>query len=247
MSESHSRSDLPDGNFGFVLSLVENRSRVCSFRNDFLRIAQLEKLSQPETSQKHTVLKNEADIVYEWPRKRREIVEIPVPKRRPGRPPLASTPPIPVIQKVTPIPVFEAKPAPTPVTPKRQPQPATAAPTAAAPMIPAALVSALPQQLQQHLGVKPTAKTRTNFTQQQRQLLDKFFYDHIDHPYVEQKDLEKLERETNLTKRQIRVFMTNARMRKYPKYRGMTMRSRQMPNSVSPQIPQPPYTPPPPA
>ncbi|OHS95459.1 hypothetical protein TRFO_38468 [Tritrichomonas foetus] len=58
-------------------------------------------------------------------------------------------------------------------------------------------------------------KTRSNFTPQQRQLLEKFFYDHLDHPYAERYDLEMLERQTNLSRKQIRVFMTNARMRKF--------------------------------
>ena len=60
-------------------------------------------------------------------------------------------------------------------------------------------------------------KKRSNFTPQQRTLLDKFFFDHIDHPYAEKYDLELLEKQTNLSKKQIQVFMTNARMRKFNK------------------------------
>lgn len=58
-------------------------------------------------------------------------------------------------------------------------------------------------------------KSRQNFTPQQRALLERFFYEHIDHPYADGDDLVKLEKQTNLTRKQIRTYMTNARMRKY--------------------------------
>lgn len=216
MSES-SRSDVAGDSLGFSLSISGRKSALESFRADFLRIRELERLEIRQTSAgvRHGSAGTGCELIYQWPKERRELVEIPVPRRRSGRPPQVTTPPLPVIQKVHTIPVFEKdKPA--------QASAATSTRTRQNTVLPAALVSALPQQIQQHLGVtKPAPKTRTNFTQQQRQLLDKFFFEHIDHPYVEHKDLEKLERETNLTKRQIRVFMTNARMRKYPKYRGV--------------------------
>jgi hypothetical protein len=63
------------------------------------------------------------------------------------------------------------------------------------------------------------AKSRLNFTRQQRQLLMQFFFDHRDHPYADRGELEVLERQTNLTRKQIQVFMTNARMRKFTGFR----------------------------
>lgn len=58
-------------------------------------------------------------------------------------------------------------------------------------------------------------KTRQSFTPEQKMLLEKFIYDHIDHPYAEHEDLIMLERQTKLSRKQIRVFMTNTRMRKF--------------------------------
>jgi hypothetical protein len=63
--------------------------------------------------------------------------------------------------------------------------------------------------------LSPEKKTRSNFSPHQRRLLEQFFYEHRDHPYADRRELEALERATNLTRRQIRVFMTNARMRKF--------------------------------
>jgi hypothetical protein len=65
-------------------------------------------------------------------------------------------------------------------------------------------------------------RSRCNFTAYQRQLLEKFFYDHLDHPYAGRRDLEALEIATLLSKRQIRVFMTNARMRKFASLKQRT-------------------------
>jgi hypothetical protein len=63
--------------------------------------------------------------------------------------------------------------------------------------------------------LSPEKKTRSNFSPHQRRLLEQFFYEHREHPYADRRELEALERATNLTRRQIRVFMTNARMRKF--------------------------------
>lgn len=58
-------------------------------------------------------------------------------------------------------------------------------------------------------------KPRQSFTPEQKMLLEKFIFDHIDHPYAEHEDLVMLERQTKLSRKQIRVFMTNTRMRKF--------------------------------
>lgn len=62
---------------------------------------------------------------------------------------------------------------------------------------------------------KKKTKPRQSFTPEQKMLLEKFIFDHIDHPYAEHDDLVMLEKQTNLSKKQIRVFMTNTRMRKF--------------------------------
>jgi hypothetical protein len=69
-------------------------------------------------------------------------------------------------------------------------------------------------------------KTRLNFTAQQRQLLMQFFFQHRDHPYADHTELEILERETQLTRKQIQVFMTNARMRKVSGFRQRVRQKR---------------------
>jgi hypothetical protein len=71
---------------------------------------------------------------------------------------------------------------------------------------------------------KKKPKPRSNFTAHQRQLLEQFFYDHWEHPYADRRDLEALERATNLSKKQIRVFMTNARMRKFAGLKQVKLR-----------------------
>lgn len=58
-------------------------------------------------------------------------------------------------------------------------------------------------------------RKRANFTQQQRELLDNYFWAHKDHPYVDRHTLEILHQQTGLSRHQIRVFFTNARMRRY--------------------------------
>jgi hypothetical protein len=58
-------------------------------------------------------------------------------------------------------------------------------------------------------------KKRLNFTSQQRQLLMKFISEHPSHPYADRRELEILAKQTNLTRKQVQVFMTNARMRKF--------------------------------
>ncbi|KAK8885941.1 hypothetical protein M9Y10_041400 [Tritrichomonas musculus] len=73
----------------------------------------------------------------------------------------------------------------------------------------------LAQPVQNEILQKKKCKPRQNFSPQQKMLLEKFIYDHIDHPYAENKDLIMLEKQTNLSRKQIRVYMTNARMRKF--------------------------------
>jgi hypothetical protein len=42
-----------------------------------------------------------------------------------------------------------------------------------------------------------------------------FISEHKSHPYADRRELELLAKQTNLTRRQVQVFMTNARMRKF--------------------------------
>ena len=190
---------------GFSFSTSENRLRYQAFKDTFFYACELESRSPPASPFPMVQLRNSCSLICQWPPGLPQQVMpiLPVP-RRVARPrdvsmQIARTNPV--------IPVFE-KPA---ISEKEAEQPPPDDQTLTA---------------TQNSGKQPKTKNRTNFTPQQRQLLEKFFYEHLDHPYADHRDLEVLEKQTNLSKKQIRIFMTNARMRKFAKYRGPIPRGR---------------------
>jgi hypothetical protein len=56
-------------------------------------------------------------------------------------------------------------------------------------------------------------KTRTNFTEQQRTILNGYLQVRQNNPYANASDISKLREVTGLTARQIRTYLTNRRMR----------------------------------
>ena len=57
-------------------------------------------------------------------------------------------------------------------------------------------------------------KKRANYSPEIKKILDDFFIENIYNPYPGKVDIKKLSERTGLTDKQIRVYMTNARMRK---------------------------------
>lgn len=54
---------------------------------------------------------------------------------------------------------------------------------------------------------------RKNFTEEQRQIMINFIKEHKENPYIDNKSVEKISKETGLSAKQIRIFFTNYRIR----------------------------------
>jgi hypothetical protein len=67
---------------------------------------------------------------------------------------------------------------------------------------------------QRSLGAPPQGFT---FAKEQTQVLQKWFLDHVDHPYIKKVDKATLAHKTGLTTKQITGWFTNNRKRKYQK------------------------------
>ena len=190
-------------NFGLSLSRLENRSRYQAFQDNFFYDFEVQHKESrgdvlPITGSCH------CSLICQWPPGLPEQVMpiLPVPRRSQKQRDLS----LQLTRNNPVIPVFE-QPA---VSEQDQDQPSYNDQIS----------------IPQNSGRQGKTKNRTNFTSQQRQLLEKFFYEHIDHPYADHRDLELLEKQTNLSKKQIRIFMTNARMRKVARHRGPIPRGR---------------------
>lgn len=64
------------------------------------------------------------------------------------------------------------------------------------------------------MGAPPQGFT---FAKEQTQVLQKWFLDHVDHPYIKKVDKAMLAHKTGLTTKQITGWFTNNRKRKYQK------------------------------
>lgn len=71
-----------------------------------------------------------------------------------------------------------------------------------------------PQSIAEPIRITGERKPRTNFTEQQKSILNSYLQAHRNCPYANNCDVEKLSRETGLTAKQIRTYFTNQRMRK---------------------------------
>ena len=67
---------------------------------------------------------------------------------------------------------------------------------------------------QRSIGAPPQGFT---FAKEQTQVLQKWFLDHVDHPYIKKADKAMLAHKTGLTTKQITGWFTNNRKRKYQK------------------------------
>jgi hypothetical protein len=129
------------------------------------------------------------------------------------------------VRSVAQIPMFYRDPPPEQlpfirVCPQMLPPPKIAGPDAAPILVPLPSKN-IPLPKPKILQAPPLAdkiedtgcKTRTNFTEQQRSILNGYLQVRQNNPYANASDISKLREVTGLTARQIRTYLTNRRMR----------------------------------